>query len=522
MRLRPDPFPAQHRVLLALAGVACSMAAAPSALAQDAAAPAGNSGFVLRPTLAADETYIETRARLNGSNGRESVSRLSPGLRLSSRSGSIRGALDYTGSLLYRVGREESAGREFQNALDASFLVEAVKNWAFIDTRATITQQSISAFGQQSVQGSLQSNNNRTEVSTISLSPYVRGDVGNVATYEVRLNGNVTNSRAAEGADSKSAAASVLLQSARRGALLGWTLNASRQRVAYRGSTSNTVDSGRGNATVSLMPDPALRLSASVGRESVDQSVGAEHRADTTSGLALQWNPSPRTSLDIDLAERYFGRSTRIGFSHRLPRSVLSYSMTRDVTQGADAFSLGAPTTMFQLLYAQAASAYPDPAAREQAVLAQLNSLGVDPNQLVNTGFLSSTLSLQRRQDLGFIWLGQRTTLNVQAFTNALTQLVSFSGADTVEGEAIRVHGYSSTLSYRLTPQTSITGGGSRQMTFATSTKPGNDLKSANLSLTSQIGLRTTAQLGARYTVFNSDTDPYRETSVSASLSLRY
>jgi len=520
MRLRQRSKPAPGRALLLLSGASAACVFASPAGAQDAGT--GNRNFVMAPTFSVEETYLETRGRITGSNGRESITRISPGLRLSSRSGRVQGALDYAGNLLYRAGREESAGADFQNSLNAAFVVEAVSNWLFVDARASISQQAISAFGQQSVEGSQQSNANRSEVSTLSLSPYARGNLGSWASYEVRLNASGTSSGTAEASDSRSSGGSVLVQSARGGSMLGWALSASQQRVEYTGFSTSEIDTGRVNATVSLTPDPSLRLSASAGRESVDQSRGAEHRSDTTSGVGLQWSPSPRTSLLIDVAERYFGRSARVGFSHRLSRTILSYSYTRDLNQGADAFNLGQPKTMFQLFFEQAASAFPDPAEREAAVLARLNGLGLDPNQLVATSFLSSTLSVQQRQDVAFVWLGLRTTLNVQAYTNAQSQLISIVGSDPTIGEAVRVHGYSSSVSYRLTPQTSITAGGSRQMTFGTGVRAGNDLKSANLSLTSQVGARTTAQLGSRYTVFNSTTDPYRETSVSASLSLRF
>ena len=126
--------------------------------------------------------------------------------------------------------------------------------------------------------------------------------------------------------------------------MFGWALEASQQRVEYSGSSNNTIDNGRVNATLSLTPDPSLRLSASGGRESIDQSAGAEHRAGTTSGLGLSWNPSPRTNLGVEVGERYFGRSARVSFSHRMQRSIVSYNFTRDATQSADAFSMGATT----------------------------------------------------------------------------------------------------------------------------------------------------------------------------------
>jgi uncharacterized protein (PEP-CTERM system associated) len=506
---------AQPLAVVAAAWAACGGLA----LAQEA--PPGR-GFVLTPTLSAETSYLETRGRITGENGREAVLRVAPGLRLASRGGSVQGTLDYTGNLIYRRGRADSQGGDLENTLNAAFLAEAVSNFAFVDARASVSQQSISAFGQQSVPGSLQSNANRTEVATANLSPYLRGSAGGLADYEVRLTAGATKSRDAPTANARTSGGSVLLQSARGGALLGWALNASQQRSEFTASSNGAVDDSRLNATVSVAPAPELRLSASGGRESVDQGAQAERRTSNTAGLGLKWLPSPRTNLDIDLTDRFFGRAGRASFSHRSPRTVWTYSLSRDTSTGANGVALGEPLTLFQLFYNQAASAYPDPVQRQQVVLDQLNAAGLDPNQLVATGVLTSSYSLLRRQDASVAWLGLRTTLTVQAFTSAQSQFVSVAGADPAPGEAARQHGYSSSLSYRLTPQTSVAMGGSRTMTFPTSLLPGTDLKSANLSLTSQVGRQANAQLGARYTVFNSVTDPYRETSLSASLNLRF
>lgn len=517
MQIRHPSWPGRCRAPHGLVIVAAAAALAGPAWAQTA--PAGG-GFTLTPTFTAEESYLETRSRIVGDNGREAVTRLAPGLRLSSRSGRVQGSLDYTGSLFYRLGREASRDREFQNALNAAFQAEAVTNWAFIDARASVSQQSVSAFGQQSASGSAQSNSNRTEVATASLSPYVKGALGGWADYEVRLTAAATKTRDDTAGDSRNTGGSVLLQSPNRGALLGWALTASQQRSEFTSSASGAVDNGRVNATITFAPAPELRFSLSGGRESIDDGALAERRVTTTANLAFQWVPSPRTALNVDLGERYFGRTSRVLFSHRAQRSAWTYSLTRDTSTGAD--SQGQPLTVFQLFFAQAESTVPDPVQRERFVLDLLAAQGLDPNQIVAPGVLTSSYSLLRRQDLSYAWLGQRLTLSLQAFTSSQSQLITVGAAEPTLGEAVRLHGYSSSLAYKLTPQTTVSLGGSRQMTFATSTQAGNDLKSANLNLTSQLGRRTSAQLGARYSVFNSDTDPYRETSVSASLSLRY
>lgn len=506
---------APRRLLRALAIAAAATPVMPSRAQEAPAAPTS----LLLPSLAVEESYFDTRGRTSGENGHELVSRVTPGLRYTSRSGRLQGSLDYAADLLYRRGRSETEGGEVQNQLNAAFVAEAVPNWAFIDARASISQQSISAFGEQTVGGSPQFNDNRTEVSTLSLSPYVRGGLGNLADYEVRLSAGASDSGTASAPDSNSSSASMVLRSRASGAIFGWSLSASKERVKF--SNADPVDNGRVQATVSVTPAPEVRLSLNGGRESVEDGSAASNHTNTA-GAALLWTPSPRTSLSADITERYFGRSKHLAFSHRGQRTVWSYALSRDTTGGADGIAFAGAMTELQLRMLRLASAYPNPIEREQAALDEINALGLDPNRLVALGFLTSSFSIQRRQDFSFAWTGQRLSFGLQAYTTALSQLTSIATDDPVAGEATVEHGYSSTLSYRLTPFTSASLGGSRRMVFDTSLARGTDLKSINVGLTSQLGRRTTGQLGARYTVFNSSTDPYRETSLSGSISLRF
>lgn len=500
-----------HQALLAAAALAC----AHGVQAQ------GTSGLRLTPTLDIETAYSETRGRL-ADNGREAQARVAPGLRISGATGSVRGSLDYSGSLIYRAGRDATQGHEWQNALSAAFLVEAVPNWAFVDAKASISQQAASAFGQQTAPGSLQSNANRNEISTVSVSPYVRGSLSGWADYEVRLQAGLSDSRDPTVADSRDTSALVSLKSPSRGTVFGWALTGSQERSELDNQPDRPLENSRVNATLRINPSPEVRFALSGGRESVNDGTLAERLVTNTSSLSFEWAPSARTSLQAELGERYFGRSKRVNFSHRSARTVWTYSLLRDVQTSADARSFGRPVSLFDLFFEQAASLVPDPDQRRQFVLAQLAGLGLDPNQVLVNSASSSGFSVNYRQDLSMGWSGLRTTFTVQAFRNTQNRIVTLGGGDPVLDEPIRQSGYSSTLSYKLTPQTSVTFGGQRLMTLGNATQAGTDLKSANAGLTSQIGLRTSASLVARYTVFNSPTEPYRDTSVSASLGLRF
>jgi uncharacterized protein (PEP-CTERM system associated) len=427
--------------------------------------------------------------------------------------------LDFNSSLSERRGVADTAGFDVQNALAAAFAVDAITNRLQVDLRAGISQQAISAFGEQRADGDLAGNRNRSEVRTVTVAPFAHGPIGGIANYEVRLDGTATRSQDPQGVDSNASGGSFVLRSPDAGALLGWTIQGSRSGTRYENQLP--VEDRRLSAGLSATPAVDLRLSVRAGRESVAQGTAGDPTWTNTVGGGLQWTPSPRTNLSIDTEDRYFGRSGRVGLQHRMPRSILTYSFSRDASRSADARAGGSPLTLYDLLYAQTPGSL-DAAARDALVRDLLRQTGQDPNQSVPAGPQISTVSVARRQDLSFVWLGQRATLTVQGYTSA-TQPIFFSSiADPVLGEPTRQNGYSGSLSYRLTPLSSLLLGGSRQMTFATGTQSGNDLKTAYATLNHSLGLQTTVILGTRYTVFNSSTDPYRETTVTASLNLRF
>ncbi len=514
--MRPSSTPA-HRIgpcRIATAGAALGIAAlsAPApAVAQEAA---GGRTVAITPTFSATQTYTDSR-RTSGFSGGEFITQLSPGLRLSSRSGRIQGSLSYSLNAAYYSEHPET--RSLQNSLSAAFSAEAVEKWAYVDARASVTQQALSAFGQQTVANTAQANANRTEVATVSVSPYVRGSLAGLANYEVRLNAGATNARDSIASDSTNASASVTLSSARPGAVFGWALIGSRQRVDFR--AGRATDTDRVNAALTATPAHDLQLSLNGGKESTN--VGGFRRQNYDNwGWGARWTPTERTNVALQSDHRYFGNSHSLVFEHRMPRSVWRFSDSRNATSGSDPNGVGQPITLYQLLFDVYASKYPDPVLREQFVLEALRFFGLNPNAIISGGLLTSAVTLQRRQDLSFALLGLRDTLNLQAFTSESRLLDNPN--NTPDDGPVRLLGGTGTLSHRLTPTASISLTGSRQKTLGTRTRRGNDLKSLALSWSGQLSRHASTSLGARYTVFNSDIDAYRETSVTASISLQF
>lgn len=505
-----------HRVCRS--GVAAA-ASAVFACAPAAAQEAAGRGAAFVPSFTASVEAAETRSRVDpDENGLEGVVSISPGLRYTSGTGLLRGYLDYRATLTARRGVAATAGNEWRNGLDAVLTADAIPGRLSLDLRAGISQQTLSPYGEQVVEGSSRDTDNRTEVRTLTLAPRLRGPLGGFAEYDLSADATVTRSARAEGTDSNGRGLAFVLGSPASGGPAGWRLSARERRIDYEAQAAVTERSAVAAAILRL--SPTFRVEGRAGRESVYEDDVATVDQGRTVGVGLAWTPSERTSVAADIDDRYFGRAGRAAVSYRLPRTVLGYAFSKDTSGGADARSTLRATTLYELLFAAATEAYPDPVERDAAVRELLRSRGLDGNAALPVGFQTSALSVVRRQELSAAWTGVRTTLTVRGFTISSSELLFVPGVDPVAGQPERQHGYSASLGYRLTPTASLLAGGSRLMTYATPTDAGSDLKSAFFTLTDRLDRRTTASLGATYTVFNSSTTPYRETSVIGTISL--
>jgi uncharacterized protein (PEP-CTERM system associated) len=506
----------QYQTFLAPSSVAGVVAwlclACLPAWAQNAA---GSRAVSVVPTFAATVSFSEIQGAAGQVDGGEFVTRLSPGIQMRSRSGRLVGSLDYSLNANFYSRNKES--QSIENALNATFTLEAVPSFFFVDTRASVSQQSLSAFGQQNADGSLRANDNRTDVLNLALSPYVRGPLGSAGEYEVRLNAAATNGYKSVTADSTNTGGTLSLRSRNTGSMFGWSLLASQQRVDFR--AGRATDSGRASAAVTMVPEHDLKLTLRGGQETTDVG-GFERRRYDNWGGGLRWTPTDRTVINVEGDRRYYGTGHQIAVEHRLRTAVFRYSSARDASSGADATGVGQPVTLYQLWFARFASIEPDPVLRDRIVRDLLRTAGQDPNAVVSGGAITSAVTLQRRDDLSMALVGKRTSLNLQAFASS-TQIIDNPTGAADEGP-VRQRGLIASLTHRVTPQSTLSLTASMQKTLANLRQQGTDLQSLALGWNSVINNQATAGLSVRHSVFDSAIDSYRESAITASLSLRF
>ncbi|TDP74603.1 uncharacterized protein (PEP-CTERM system associated) [Roseateles toxinivorans] len=486
--------------------------------AQEASAEVRRS-FALEPRVSSTVTLTNHNSRLGADvQDRALIVQLSPGLRLSRPTGRVKGFLDYalTGSAYLK----SPAGSDVQNALSASLSAEVIDNWAFADLTASITQQAISAFGVQSVDRS-QLNANQAEVWNLRVSPYVKGTLAGFARYEARVNVVANNTRNSSLADSSTAGLQLSLGGLSERSLVTWSADASVQHIEFK--QGRVTDDGRARAVLSYVPIDDWRLSLNGGVEANNfVSTGVQRHA--VYGVGLNWTPTERTKLSVQRDRRFFGQGHSLSFEHRFPRSIIRFSDSKDASANTGQGGGSPQGSNYDLFYQLFASLEPDPVKRDVYVRAYLQANGINPSAAAAGGFLSSAVTLLRRQELAYALTGVRDTVTLSVTRTESRRLDSLAQVqDDLSGSGlVRQQMISLSLAHRLTPLSAINLMLSRQQTRGALANQSSTMNSILANWTTTLGPRTTLVLGSRLVNYRATLAPYKEKAGYATLTRQF
>lgn len=491
-----------------------------------AVAPAwgqGSPANLLRARLGATVLVSDNLGpTATGAADRGAVLTLTPGLSLARRSAQTQLNVDYGLSLLapWRVADQPE---HVQHSLTSRARFENAASGLAVDAQASISQQALSAFGVQRASGTARpptaGTENQRELFSANLSPKWTARVAGLALLQASHQWTSTNTRNSTLGDANAQLSSVALSSLSLGRLtLG--ARASRQRTQPKLSRRSAVDSA--SATIGWQPDIDWRISGNVGRERTDlRSVQAE--SGTIYGLGVTWVPTPRTVVDVGADRRVFADTHRLTITHRLPRATISLSESRNLSEPGVLGSIGA-RTHYDLLFAQLASAEPDPLKRDLLVRQQLLVLGLDPNGIASNGTISQRAALTQLTALSTTVQTQRST-----WTLAASQSRSTSFSPTLDGfddfarsRLIRLRSLSLTGSYRLTPVSSASASWSLQRNEGDTAALRTELQSLVFTWSTRLARNQQLSLNARHTEFDSPLQPYDENAVVLSYQIQF
>lgn len=449
MRRRRADAPAGVVLLLRpLALASAGLGVAVQVLAQSGGEPARI--VALEPRLSVQETVTDNHQPNDPQGSADAITRVTAGLGWRGRSGMVRGYVDYalTGVVYARHGERN----ELQNALSANVAADLIENRLQLLGSAAIARAAISAFGVQP--GGAGENSNVTETRTLRLAPTLSGPLGPSVRYRASLAHALTSAANARQGDSTNTSVSLQLGPAER-ARFGWTLDASSLVSDFKQGRRTRSDRLYGGLSADLIQYD-LRLSATAGSESTDM-LSLDRRSYVTWGLGLRWTPSPNTRVEVDLEERFFGRSHQIVAEYRLPRTVLALRSARTLSTSGSQLA-GQRGTYYSLLDTLLLAQQPDPALRDALVRQILARSGIDPNAVANIGALQSAATLQDQLELSALWTGVRQSLMLMVSRHSTRRVDALSNAADDLSQAERVRGSSLALniSHRLTPQSTL------------------------------------------------------------------
>jgi uncharacterized protein (PEP-CTERM system associated) len=491
-----------------------------------AAPPAVNAGppepgaapqrtWYLQPRITVGETFTDNVNPGAGSKQADQITEITPGIKLQADTARLKAYADLQASDYYYA--QGSYGSRTQIGLNSFGTFEALEKRLFLDFTGTITQASISAFGPQVASNAI-IDANRTQISNYRLSPYYRGRLGTDADFEVRYGKSWVFTDTGLASNSVSQDWSAKVKNSIAKTRFGWTLEAGQQTVTYAGSPSSVSAHARVLLSYQIAPD--FKLSASGGEESNNYITGSRV-SEGTNGYGIDWTPTERTLVSLFNEKRFFGEGHVYTVSHRTPLMAFKFTDTRDVMVLPGQLGTVGLGSIYDLYYAQLASAIPDPTLRAQAVNALLAQTGISPNAQATSGFLTSQVSVQERQNLSTVYNGLRNTATITITRTVQSALGSaVGGGDYSVATSVTQKGVSASWSLRMTPLASLTTIVSQQQSS------GGGLsslqKTLNVSFTTRLGAHTNISLGARTGTFSSAALSYSENAVLGTLTSKF
>lgn len=433
-------------------GCLCMLAAASAARAADDAST--QPRFLLEPRLQVSETFSDNYNASATQAESDLITRVTAGLGWRARSGALRGYLDY--ALTGVVYARHSDRNDLQNALSANVTADLIDNRLQLQSSASITRSAISAFGVQPG-GSGDANSNVTETRTLQIAPTLRGPIGSELVYVAKLGHAITSSANAGIGDSTASTASVHLEPSTR-ARLGWSLDASHLTSAFK--QGRTTQNDRLYGGLSLSVDALdLQLTATGGAER-SNLLSLDRTSTTTWGVGAVWVPSPNTRVAAEYEDRFFGSSHALSVEHRTARTIFRLRSSRSLSTSGSQVA-GVQGQAFDLFNGQPGivAQFPDAAQREAFVNDLLRRLNIDPNRVIDTGFLRSAASLQDLLSVSAAWTGPRDTATLTLTRTKSSRADSLSSAVddfSLVGE-IDSTTLSLDLAHRLTPTSTLT-----------------------------------------------------------------
>lgn len=457
-------------------------------------APVYAGKWTITPRVSTTETYSDNiNLAPAGAKQGDFVTDLSAGLSAHGEGRRLKLDFDYNlQGLKYARGTSAST---INQQLQAIGNAELYRQVFFVDFNATARQENASDSGPLA-NSNISVTNNRTNVLTYSLSPFVRHHFGAYADAVVRTTfDKVKNSGSSTGSFTRTL--DLQLDSGRRFGRTPWSLRFNRRRENNDTGPSSTFQ--RVDGTLNYRFSRRYGANAAIGIENNNFANQGANNNGVTWSAGLDWTPTPRSQFSFGLEHRFFGSAFFFNGSHRSHRAVFAASYREDTT------------TSSQIQLQRQLITLVDPFGQPIA----------DPNTgqalLVptNTPTLTNEVIVQKSFQGSINFQGRRTNAGVSLFDDRREFQLS--------GDTEHVYGLSASASRTLSRRTSVNLGASWQRTKPRAGGASDSRWNVSLGTSYQIARSLSASVNLSHDVQDSSVPSggFKENRISAQLNVR-
>ena len=339
---------------------------------------------------------------------------------------------------------------------------EIIKNLFYVDANARIRQQNQFILGplgdDANITGNLRS------VRMYSVSPYIHKRFSNFATTKIRYARILTDSDASNTFfNSNSNAYQFSLISGTKFRTLEWGLNYSREDIDFD-IRPKTVKIETAIANIQYNFTRRFGLTGTGGYE--ENTFGGGPVDDKPRGIRWSagfiWFPTPRTSLEASVGQRFFGDTYAYNVTHRMRFMAFRSSYREIVRTSRNQFLLeGDGDTLILLTDLLTSQAPTGTSPAEIALVAEelISNLGLPPGQFFDQQFLTNRFFLEKRFTASVAFHTSKNTLLFRIYDiNRKPLVTSTAFLDSLGGQRIsrEQQGINVTWSWRVSPRTSV------------------------------------------------------------------
>lgn len=404
------------------------------------------------------------------------ITQVSPGFKLSNRTRRLTFDASAQLNTFYYLHDSDKRSRDgspsgdnpdvnsVQTSYRANMRGELAQDLFFVDATASRGQQNISAFGPRASNDAY-SRNNRTDIESWSISPFLVHRFGSTASGQLRytrdsVGGGEQIGFRRTGGDTIQAS----LASGTSFRTVGWGINYTDQELnGGRYGDSSTQNLA---ANLSYMVSARLALLANAGYDRYEyEGLGGGDQGANWS-LGFRWTPSARTTLQATAGRHFYGNTGSLLAMHRTRHTSWNLTYGDTITTSRQQFLLPQTFDTAGLLDGMFASAYPDPVERAQVVQAYMQQNGLPPSLSDSINYLSNRFMRQKLLRASMVYRKGRSSMALSAHVsdrNAISDQQSDSPLlGSQQGrfsDNVRQHGFQANYTYRLNSRSNLTAG---------------------------------------------------------------